>query len=80
MTTSANRILQDALSLSDVERAEIATRLIESLSEPNEESTAVEKAWAEEIERRCAALDAGTTGTTSWQEIQGHIQTKILRK
>ena len=82
MTSSANRVLQDALSLSEQERAEIAERLIESLDPPLDpgEAAAVEEAWAAEIERRCAALDAGTTGTTTWQDVQRHIKTKILPK
>jgi putative addiction module component (TIGR02574 family) len=82
MTAIGNRILQDALSLSEQERSEIAARLIESLDQPSdaEEAAAVEKAWAAEIERRCAELDAGTAGATDWQDVRLHIQTKILRK
>jgi putative addiction module component (TIGR02574 family) len=81
MTTTADRILQDALSLSEQERAEIAARLIDSLDEARDaEAAAVEEAWAAEIERRCAGLDAGTTGATDWRDVRRHIETKILRK
>jgi putative addiction module component (TIGR02574 family) len=81
MTTIGNRVLQDALALSEPERAEIAARLIESLDVgPEEEVADVEAAWAAEIERRCAALDAGTTGTTNWEEVRRQIKVEILRK
>jgi hypothetical protein len=40
----------------------------------------VEAAWAAEIERRCAALDAGTTGTTDWKDLRRQIKVEILRK
>ena len=81
MTALATRVLQDALALSEQERAEIAARLIESLDAGSaEEAAEVEAAWAAEIERRCDALDAGTTGTSSWDELRRQIKTKILRK
>lgn len=81
MTAIGNRVLQDALALSEQERAEIAARLIDSLDAgPEGEAAEVEEAWAAEIERRCAALDAGTTGTTNWEEVRRQIKAEILRK
>ena len=81
MTAMANRVLQDALALSEQERMEVAARLIESLDGAGENEVAViEAAWAAEIERRCAALDAGTTGTTSWEDVRRQIKVEILRK
>ena len=48
----------EALRLDPQGRARLAGRLIESLDEPSpEENTGI---WAEEAERRAAALDAGT--------------------
>ncbi len=81
MTAMADRVLQDALRLSEQERAGIAARLIESLDVgPESDATEVEAAWAAEIERRCAALDAGTTGTTGWDELRRQIKAEILHK
>ena len=81
MTAPADRVLQDALGLSEQERAEIAVRLIESLDVASDaEAAEVEAAWAAEIERRCAALDAGTTGATAWEEVRRQIKAEILRK
>jgi putative addiction module component (TIGR02574 family) len=81
MTAMADRLLQEALSLSERERAEVAARLIESLDAVGEDKTAeVEAAWAAEIERRCAALDTGTTGTTAWEDVRRQIKAEILRR
>ncbi len=81
MTTSAKRVLKDAMQLTEEERAEIATRLIGSLDAASiEDADQVQASWAAEIERRCAALDAGTTGTTSWKAARRRIETAIRRK
>ena len=81
MATTADRVLQDALGLSERERAEIAARLIESLEVARDGDAAeVEEAWAAEIERRCAALDAGSTSTSDWQDVRRQIEADILRK
>ena len=80
MTTTARRLLQDVLALSEQERAEIAARLIESLEAGASDPAGVEEAWAAEIERRCAALDAGTTGTTAWGDVRRQIEAEILRR
>ncbi len=81
MTNAADRILQDALGLSDKERAEIAARLIESLdADVGADVEGIEEAWAAEIERRCAALDAGKTGTTAWDEVRRQIEADLKRR
>ncbi len=78
MTAAANRVLQVALTLSEQERAEIAARLIESLGAGREmEAAEVEAAWAAEIERRCAALDTGTTNVTSWDDLRRQVKAEI---
>jgi putative addiction module component (TIGR02574 family) len=81
VTVTADRILHDALCLSEQDRTEIAARLIESLDVAVDSDAAeVKEAWAAEIERRCTALDAGTTGTTDWEDVRRQIDAEILRK
>jgi putative addiction module component (TIGR02574 family) len=81
VTPIAETVLQDALGLSDRERAEIAARLIESLDAPSDADAAeIDDAWSAEIERRCAALDAGTTGTTDWEDVRRQVEAEILHK
>ena len=81
MAPTAESVLQDALKLPEQDRAEIATRLIASLdAESNERPDDVEEAWAAEIERRCEALDAGSTTTRSWDDVRRRIEADLLRK
>jgi len=81
MTDAADKLLKDVLALSDRERAEIAARLVESLeADEAEDPDEVEAAWAAELERRCDALDAGTTGTTPWPEVRRGIESELRRK
>jgi putative addiction module component (TIGR02574 family) len=80
MTTSGDRVLREALGLPEQERAEIAASLLESLDDPGGDRATVERAWAIEIERRCAALDAGTTGTKDWEDVRRQIEAEILGK
>lgn len=72
------RVLHDALSLSTVERAELAEALLESLAneEPPPEGAAaarevdVERAWASVIERRAReALAGGPRGPEAHQAL-----------
>ena len=76
MTDRAEHLLDEALKLSDSERAELATRLIQSLDA--EADSEVDAAWAAEIERRCAALDAGESVTSDWSEVRERIEREIF--
>jgi len=81
VSNAADRILHDALGLSDKERAEIAARLIESLdADTGADADEIEEAWAVEIERRCAKLDAGTSGTSAWDDVRRKIEADIRRR
>ena len=71
-------LLDQVLSLPEQKRAEIAVRLLESL-EP-ETPADVEAAWAEEIESRCAAVDAGTLSTSDWNDVRARIERDIFHR
>ena len=76
MATSATDILKQALELKEEERAELASRLIESLDEPVEEG--VEAAWVIEIERRMADLDSGSAKTLPWDEVREKLHGRLI--
>ena len=78
MLIVTERILQDALALPDDQRAELATRLIQSLDQDVDPDA--EEAWAVEIERRCAALDAGEAVTSDWHDVRRRIEKELLSK
>ena len=76
MTDRAEHLLDEALKLSEAERADLATRLIQSL-DPETDSD-VDAAWAAEIELRCAALDSGEAVTSDWSEVRERIEREIF--
>jgi putative addiction module component (TIGR02574 family) len=78
VTKKAEQLLDEVLRLPDPERAEIAARLIESLE--REVDADVDAAWAAEIERRCAALDAGQAVTSDWNDVRRRIEEEIFRQ
>ncbi|HEY0683464.1 MAG TPA: addiction module protein [Steroidobacter sp.] len=56
MSKSLKQLEEQALALSVEERAQLADSLLESLRSSTSD---IETAWADEIERRIAALDRG---------------------
>jgi putative addiction module component (TIGR02574 family) len=69
-------LLEQALSLPENERAKIAARLLESLDENAQRD--IDAEWVAEIERRCAAVDAGTLATSDWQDVRARIEREIF--
>jgi putative addiction module component (TIGR02574 family) len=57
MNRSVPEVFDAALALSEHDRAKLAEKLVESLD--GEVSADTEEAWAAEIERRLAKIDAG---------------------
>jgi putative addiction module component (TIGR02574 family) len=66
MTRTAGNLLEEALRLSDTERAQLAARLIESL-DPEADDDA-EMAWSLEIRQRLDDLEQGRVRTVPWSE------------
>jgi len=64
----AGELLKHALTLSDKERAELASSLIDSL-DPAVDSDA-ELAWQEEIARRVEEVERGRVKTIPWDEVR----------
>ena len=62
---SASSLLQQALQLDEAERAELADRLYESVTEMSPEW---EKAWLPELERRWADYESGRDPGIPWEE------------
>jgi putative addiction module component (TIGR02574 family) len=75
MTQEAAELLRKALALSEEERADLASTLIDSLDTTVDEN--VEAAWQEEIARRIADLDSGKAKTIPWEEVRHRISSKL---
>ncbi|MBI5160602.1 MAG: addiction module protein [Micrococcales bacterium] len=65
-------MLAEILRLPPNERARLALELIRSLD--REPETGVTDAWNEEIDRRAAAVGAGTTETMTLEEYRAHVR------
>ena len=68
METDVVELFKRACQLPEKDRAELAGLLLASLE--TEPDPAVEQAWATEIDRRVAELDAGTVKTVPWETVK----------
>ena len=75
MTQEARELLDRALTLSEEERAELASTLIDSLDTVIDEN--VEAAWQQEIARRVDELQSGKAKTLSWQTVREKAQSLL---
>ncbi len=73
---TAEALLADALRLDPKSRAELAGELLASLDGPADPDA--EAAWAAEIERRVAAIEAGTAKLEPWDRVKHRIEKEIL--
>jgi putative addiction module component (TIGR02574 family) len=75
MDKKTEAVLTLALDLPDMERAEIAGALLESLQLPAD--TDVEAAWRDEVSKRVAALDAGEIETIPWSKVRDRLFARL---
>lgn len=76
MTKAAKNVPADALRLGPDERAELAVEILASLDGP--EDPDAEASWEREIQRRVAAIDAGTMKLEPWEDVKSRIEKEIL--
>jgi putative addiction module component (TIGR02574 family) len=76
MTRSVRTVLAEALRLDPEARAEIAAELLASLDGPDDPDAEV--AWAAEIERRVAEIEAGTAKLEDWEDVKRRIERDLL--
>jgi len=72
MATTLEQIQAQAMKLSVEERAELADRLWTSLARQDE----IDRAWAEEIERRVRQLDAGEVEAIPEETVIAELRAK----
>lgn len=75
MSRTFTDVWKDAAELSDEERATLAGLLIESLD--GDADPDVEAAWAAEIEKRVAELDAGTIESVPWEQVRQRLLDRL---
>lgn len=78
MSGRAQKVLHEALDLSEEERAEVALELVASLDGPEDPSA--EGAWIAEIDRRARRVHADPDGGQDWQSARAEIESKLRRR
>ena len=74
MTSTAKKILDEALSLSEEERAELVVALSDSL---DLESARLSTEWTSEIGNRIAQIESGEVKPVPWSEVERRIKTTL---
>ena len=77
MSRRAEELRDEALALSERERADLAADLLSSLPSPPQDRDGEE--WIAEIERRARAALAGEAGV-SWDEARSAAERRLGRK
>lgn len=75
MTGLAKKLFDEALTLPEDERADLAERLVESL--PSDQEVTVRAAWGQEIGRRITAIDQGLVKAIPWEKAEPMIFGKL---
>ena len=75
MSRAFTDVWKEAAELSEKDRADLAGLLIESLE--GEPDADVDAAWATEIERRVAELEAGTVQSIPWEQVRQRLLTRL---
>jgi putative addiction module component (TIGR02574 family) len=78
MSPAANKLLDQAMSLSEDERLALATDLIASVDGPAESGW--DDTWAEELERRATAAAQRGTPAPEWREVRARILSRLAAK
>jgi hypothetical protein len=77
VTTNAQKLFEQALTLEATDRAELAAQLLASLDEAEAD---VESAWAVEIERRAADARQNPDEDEDWRIVLDEIQREVLSR
>jgi putative addiction module component (TIGR02574 family) len=72
MTDRARRLLEDALTLSEDERLDLAEQLMSSLPADAE--------WLDELERRARRALADPSGGEAWDVVQKRLQARVASR
>jgi len=73
MTENSEKILDEALKLSPIERANIVDRLVSSLDKPDK---TIDDLWRKEIDDRIDAYESGKMETVSVEEVLAKYRNK----
>ncbi|RLB51352.1 MAG: hypothetical protein DRJ42_16965 [Deltaproteobacteria bacterium] len=75
VTSSAKKILDEALSLPEDDRRRVAERLLDTI--PRETAEEIERAWNEEAVRRAAELERGEVQALDGEQSLRGLEEKL---
>jgi putative addiction module component (TIGR02574 family) len=75
MEKQVETLLKEALTLCEVDRADMAGALLESLEPQSEDE--VEEAWRREVAARVEALDNGETESIPWEKVRDQMWARL---
>lgn len=75
MSPAMEQLLQAALALTEEERFELTETLLASRAESGE--LPFDPVWLAEIQRRSAAIDAGTVPLTPWPLVRERVRQRL---
>ena len=81
MTSRAQALLREVLTLPTAERADVAAELLASLDDAPPDSPAeVEAAWAHEIERRARRVMNGESAGEAWEDVRARVVNRLTSR
>ena len=81
MTSRAQDLLRDALTLPIAERADVAAELLASLDDAEADNLAeVEAAWAAEIEKRARRVIVGESAGVPWEDVRRRAEAELRKR
>lgn len=75
MSPTSEQVLKSALALPEAERLELAGALLAASEEPVPEPRG--EAWAAELRRRSAEIDAGKAVLSPWSEVKRRVRARL---
>ena len=80
MTSRAQELLREALTLPSTERADVAAELLASLDDADAGIADVEAAWATEIEKRARRVLAGESTGIPWEDVRRRAEGELPKR
>jgi putative addiction module component (TIGR02574 family) len=80
MTSRAQELLREALTLPSAQRADVAAELLASLDDTETDMASVEAEWAAEIERRARRVLAGESSGIPWEEVRRRAEAELPKR
>jgi len=80
MTSRAQELLREALTLPASERADVAAELLASLEDEETDPADIEAAWATEIEKRARRVLGGESAGIPWEEVRRRAEAEIRKR